>query len=78
VVRATADLGVQVLRRLEALDSGERLWRLDVNTHEHDQDAGELGLNAIGRVGLRASAPMDVHALGLPDTTSSPCPVHLA
>ncbi len=33
-------------------------WRLDVNTHERDQDAGELGLNAIGRVALRASAPL--------------------
>ncbi|WP_030484795.1 sulfate adenylyltransferase subunit 1 [Nocardioides aequoreus] len=33
-------------------------YRLDVNTLHRDQDAGELGLNEIGRVQLRTTVPL--------------------
>jgi bifunctional enzyme CysN/CysC len=33
-------------------------YRLDVNTLHRDHEAGELGLNEIGRVSLRATAPL--------------------
>ncbi len=33
-------------------------YRLDVNTLHRDHDAGELGLNEIGRVSLRSTAPL--------------------
>ena len=33
-------------------------YRLDVNTLHRDQDAGELGLNEIGRVHLRTTVPL--------------------
>ncbi len=64
-----------MLRGLEDLDSGERLWRLEVNTHEHDQDAGELGLNAIGRVALRASGPDGCARPRSPGHDEQPVPV---
>jgi sulfate adenylyltransferase large subunit len=35
-------------------------YRVDVNTLEHDPEATELGLNGIGRVKLRTSAPLMV------------------
>jgi len=33
-------------------------YRLDVNTLHRDQDAGQLGLNEIGRVQLRTQVPL--------------------
>ncbi len=36
----------------------ELRYRIDVNTLHSDQGAGELGLNEIGRVRLRTSAPL--------------------
>ncbi|WP_017540696.1 MULTISPECIES: sulfate adenylyltransferase subunit CysN [Nocardiopsis] len=39
---------------------GELLYRLDVNTLSRDEDAGELSLNEIGRVALRAAQPLFV------------------
>jgi sulfate adenylyltransferase subunit 1 (EFTu-like GTPase family) len=38
----------------------ELAYRLDVNTLHRDPDAGELGLNDIGRVRLRATQPLFV------------------
>jgi bifunctional enzyme CysN/CysC len=38
----------------------ELQYRLDVNTLHRDQDAGELGLNDIGRVKLRTTQPLFV------------------
>ena len=35
-------------------------YRLDVNTLHRDPDAGELGLNDIGRVKLRTTQPLFV------------------
>jgi bifunctional enzyme CysN/CysC len=35
-------------------------YRLDVNTLHRDQDAGQLGLNDIGRVRLRTTQPLFV------------------
>ena len=35
-------------------------YRLDVNTLHRDQEAGELGLNDIGRVQLRTTQPLFV------------------
>ena len=33
-------------------------YRLDINTLHRDEDATELGLNAIGRVHLRTTQPL--------------------
>ncbi|SNR83056.1 bifunctional enzyme CysN/CysC [Geodermatophilus saharensis] len=38
----------------------EVVHRLDVNTLEHEEEAGELGLNDIGRVRLRTTQPLFV------------------
>jgi bifunctional enzyme CysN/CysC len=38
----------------------ELTYRLDVNTLHRDPDAGELGLNDIGRVKLRVTQPLFV------------------
>jgi sulfate adenylyltransferase subunit 1 (EFTu-like GTPase family) len=38
----------------------ELTYRLDVNTLHRDSEAGELGLNDIGRVRLRATQPLFV------------------
>ena len=36
----------------------ELIYRLDVNTLHRDLEAGELGLNDIGRVKLRTTQPL--------------------
>jgi bifunctional enzyme CysN/CysC len=41
---------------------GEIVHRLDVNTLQEEAGVGELGLNGIGRVRLRVSAPLAVDA----------------
>jgi bifunctional enzyme CysN/CysC len=46
-------------------------YRMDVNTLHRDQDAGELGLNEIGRVNLRLSAPLLVDEYRRNRTTGS-------
>jgi sulfate adenylyltransferase large subunit len=46
-------------------------YRVDVNTLEHDHNAGELALNAIGRVRLRTSAPLMVDRYRRNRTTGS-------
>ena len=44
-------------------------YRIDVNTLHRDQDADELGLNEIGRVRLRTSAPLLLDSYDLSRTT---------
>jgi bifunctional enzyme CysN/CysC len=46
-------------------------YRVDINTLEHDHDAAELGLNAIGRVRLRTSVPLMVDRYRRNRTTGS-------
>jgi sulfate adenylyltransferase large subunit len=46
-------------------------YRVDVNDLAHDHDAGELGLNEIGRVRLRTSAPLMVDRYRRNRTTGS-------
>jgi bifunctional enzyme CysN/CysC len=46
-------------------------YRVDINTHEHDHEAPELGLNAIGRVRLKTSAPLMVDRYRRNRTTGS-------
>src|SRR4030065_2254180 len=44
-------------------------YRIDVNTLHRDQSADQLGLNEIGRVRLRASAPLLLDPYDLSRTT---------
>jgi bifunctional enzyme CysN/CysC len=44
-------------------------YRIDVNTLHRDQDVAELGLNEIGRVRLRTSAPLLLDSYDLSRTT---------
>ncbi len=44
-------------------------YRIDVNSLHRDQDAAELGLNEIGRVRLRTSAPLLLDSYDLSRTT---------
>ena len=44
-------------------------YRIDVNSLHRDQDAGELGLNEIGRVRLRTSGPLLLDPYDLSRTT---------
>jgi bifunctional enzyme CysN/CysC/sulfate adenylyltransferase subunit 1 len=46
-------------------------YRVDVNTLERDPEAGELGLNEIGRVHLRSSTPLVVDPYSRNRTTGS-------
>jgi sulfate adenylyltransferase large subunit len=46
-------------------------YRVDINTHEHDHEASELALNAIGRVKLRVSTPLMVDRYRRNRTTGS-------
>jgi len=53
-----AKLGLKhTTRRVRTLVKGLQ-YRLDVNTLHRDEDASELGLNEIGRVRLRTTAPV--------------------
>jgi bifunctional enzyme CysN/CysC len=46
-------------------------YRVDINTLDHDHDAPELGLNAIGRVRLKTSTPLMVDRYRRNRTTGS-------
>jgi sulfate adenylyltransferase large subunit len=46
-------------------------YRVDINTFDHDHEAGELQLNEIGRVRLRLSAPLVVDRYARDRTTGS-------
>ena len=46
-------------------------YRLDINTLHRDQETGELGLNEIGRVKLRTTAPLFVDPYEKNRTTGS-------
>ncbi len=53
-------LGIKQTTRNARVIVDELRYRLDVNTLHRDQEATELGLNDIGRVKLRTSAPLIV------------------
>jgi sulfate adenylyltransferase large subunit len=59
-LRRGAKLGIKQTTRNARVIVDELRYRLDVNTLHRDQDATELGLNDIGRVNLRTSAPLIV------------------
>ncbi len=61
-LRAGARLAIKQTTRNARVVVDELLYRLDVNTLHRDLDADALGLNDIGRVKLRTSAPMIVDA----------------
>jgi bifunctional enzyme CysN/CysC len=59
-LRAGSRLSIKQTARNARVVVDELRYRLDVNTLHRDLDATELGLNDIGRVKLRTSAPMVV------------------
>jgi bifunctional enzyme CysN/CysC len=59
-LRAGARLSIKQTTRNARVNVDELRYRLDVNTLHREQDAPEFGLNDIGRVRLRSSAPLIV------------------
>ena len=59
-LRAGARLSIKQTTRNARVIVEEMRYRLDVNTLHRDQEATEFGLNDIGRVRLRTSAPLIV------------------
>ncbi|UPK74616.1 GTP-binding protein [Nocardioidaceae bacterium SCSIO 66511] len=57
-LRAKRKLALKHTTRLCRAVIKDVQYRLDVNTLHRDQDAGELGLNEIGRVQLRTTQPL--------------------
>ena len=57
-LRAKRKLAIKHTTRLCRTVVKDIQYRLDVNTLHRDQDAGELGLNEIGRVKLRTTQPL--------------------
>jgi bifunctional enzyme CysN/CysC len=57
-LRAGAKLALKHTTRSARAVVRELRYRLDVNTLHRDEDAGELGLNDIGRVRLRTTQPL--------------------
>ncbi len=61
-LKAGARLGIKQATRNARVIVDELRYRLDINTLHRDQEATEFGLNDIGRVRLRTSAPLIVDA----------------
>jgi bifunctional enzyme CysN/CysC len=70
-LRAGARYSIKHTTRTARAVVEELEYRVDVNTLEHDHEAGELALNGIGRVRLRTSAPLMVDRYRRNRTTGS-------
>ncbi len=70
-LRPRAKLAIKHTTRTARALVRDVAYRLDVNTLHRDQEAGELGLNEIGRVHLRVTQPLMVDSYDRNRTTGS-------